>query len=182
MVFRFQGYEDRAVLIQCDIPSVSYRLRVIFYSFFLGLTQLLLKSAVEDWCKIFQVLHFISWEWHKLARENLALDQITEYGGNCREMSEVKFSEKQIVETSLHKTNYVRVFSFLAVLIVQISFKILRCYRGLVKTDVSSVSASQDLFCLRNCLISGLQINVFDPIIFFSTLRPFWRYDTKLEI
>lgn len=26
--------------------------------------------------------------------------------GNCREMSEVKFSEKQIVETSLHKTNY----------------------------------------------------------------------------
>lgn len=57
-------------------------------------------------------------------------------------MSEVKFSEKQIVETSLHKTNYVRVFSFLAVLIVQISFKILRCYRGLVKTDVSSVSAS----------------------------------------
>lgn len=62
--------------------------------------------------------------------------------GNCREMSEVKFSEKQIVETSLHKTNYVRVFSFLAVLIVQISFKILRCYRGLGKTDVSSVSAS----------------------------------------
>lgn len=62
--------------------------------------------------------------------------------GNCREMSEVKISEKQIVETSLHKTNYVRVVSFLAILIVQISFKILHCYRGLVKTDVSSIPAS----------------------------------------
>ena len=61
---------------------------------------------------------------------------------NCREMSEVKFSEKQIVETSLHKTNYIRVVSFLAILIVQISFKIQRCYTDLVKTDVPSISAS----------------------------------------
>ena len=62
--------------------------------------------------------------------------------GNCREMSEVKFSEKQIVETSLHKTNYIRVVSFLAILIVQISFKIQCCYRDLVKTDVPLISAS----------------------------------------
>lgn len=100
--------------------------------------------------------------------------------GNCREMSEVKFSEKQIVETSLHKTNYVRVFYFLVVLIVQISFKFYVAIEVLGKTDVSSVSASQDLFCLRNCLISGLQINVFDPIIFFHT-QTFLECDTKIR-